>query len=120
MRAKLTVGVFVALLIIVAVAIFFKPTCACENVAVVGREVLRPRIEGVLTAEQAFFSVHQRYAQTLTELSYLSDTTVRLQLAMASDTSLRIGARWEQWPEFSCSLQVRPKTRAAEQLICTR
>jgi hypothetical protein len=119
MKAKLSLILLTAVLIAIGLPIAFRSSCACENIALVGRRVLRPELERALAAEEAFRAEHHAYALTLGALQFVPDPDVRIRLAMGPDSTLRVTGQWVSWPDLSCSLQSRISPNAAP-LVCTR
>jgi hypothetical protein len=82
-------------------------------------DVLTDQNRRVLEAQQAFYTRHGRYAQTVTELQHAPNAAIDLQIKTESDSSIVLRSTFRMMPEKTCSLAVRPDIGSLDGLICS-
>lgn len=110
----------VVVLLLGAGLLYYRSLCACVSLVQVGRAALAQENRHALDAQQIFFAQHGRYARTLIELDYQSDSTISLEIVPLSDSSIVIKSTFLPRDEVKCNLAVSPGLDSLGGLDCEK
>ena len=95
------------------------PACACLTRDQAAHAFLHTEIHRILDAQQGYWAEHHRYAPTYEALGYVPDTLVQVELAAATDSTLRLEGISVRWPGVTCALEATPATTGLGALACS-